>query len=263
MPVRFHTDGPLGIITLASPGRRNALSRDIVGGVLDHLRSPEAAAANAIVIAAEGGAFCAGADIGDLLNAGWIDGERDGPDPIDLFEAIGQESRIVIAAVDGMALGGGFELSLSCDLVVASDQATFALPEAGLGVIPNTGLFRMPHLTSARVALELAATGRRLTATEAAALHLVNLVVPAGTALDAAKAMAANIVGRAPPGALAAIKRGLREAAPVDWQTVRRALQRTSRAEWQEGLGAFAERRRPDYSQFWSSDAHRRSVQDF
>lgn len=262
MPVRFHTDGPLGIITLASPERRNALSRDIVGGVLGHLRSPEAAASRAIVIAAEGGAFCAGADIGDLLNAGWIDGDRDGPDPIDLFEAIGSDSRIVVAAVDGMALGGGFELSLSCDLVVASDQATFALPEAGLGVVPNTGLFRIPQMAGARLALELAATGRRLTATEAAGYNLVNAVVPAGTALDAAKAMAANIIGRAPPGALAAIKRGLREAAPVEWQAVRRALQHTSRAEWQEGLGAFSERRKPDYNQFWGSDAHRRSIQD-
>ncbi len=262
MPVNLHIEGQVGVITLASPERRNALSREIVGGVLDRLGSQEAASARAIVITGEGTAFCAGADIGDLLKAGWIDGKRDGPDPIDLFEAIGRDSRIVIAAVDGMALGGGFELMLSCDLAVASQEAVFALPELGHGVIPNTAVWRLGRLASPRVMLDLAATGRRMAAAEAASLHLVTSIVPAGTARQAAVALAASIVGRAPPGALTAMKRGLAEAAPVDWQAVRRALQRVPAAEWQEGLGSFSERRPPNYEQFWGNDAYRQSIQD-
>jgi enoyl-CoA hydratase len=262
MPVRLEMDGDVGVIVLASPERRNALSRDIVGGVLDALHAPAAASARAIVLAGEGPAFCAGADIGDLLGAGWIDGDKDGPDPIDLFAAIGADPRIVIAAVDGMALGGGFELALSCDLAVASQDAVFAVPELGHGVIPNTALWRLSRLVGPRVTMDLAVTGRRMAAQEAAALRLVSAVVPPGTARAAAVAMAAGFIRRAPPGALAALKRGLAAAAPVDWAGVRQALHRIPPAEWREGLTAFAERRQPDYEQFWSDDAHRRAIQD-
>lgn len=255
MPVRFHQIGDVGVITLASPERRNALSRDIVEGVLGCLRSPQSAKARAIVMTGEGPAFCAGADIGDLLSAGWISGERHGADPVDLFEAIGAEPRLVIAAVGGLVLGGGFELMLSCDLAIAADDAVFALPELGLGVIPNTALWRLGQLAGARVVTELAITGRRMPAAEAAALNLVCGVVPAGTALEAAVSMASNAVRRCPPGALAALKRGLADAVPVDWGGVRRALARIPQAEWQEGLAAFTARRKPDYEQFWSNDA--------
>lgn len=262
MSVRLEIDGDVGIIILASAERRNALSRDIVGGVLDALRASAAASVRAIVLAGEGPAFCAGADIGDLLGAGWIDGAKQCPDPIDLFEAISRDSRMVIAAVDGMALGGGFELAMSCDLAVASQDAVFALPELSHGVIPNSALWRLGRLVGPRVTLELAVTGRRMAAQEAAALRLVTAVVPAGTARAAATAMAAGFVRRAPPGALAALKRGLAAAAPVDWPGVRQALQQIPSAEWREGLTAFAERRQPDYEQYWSNDAHRQAIQD-
>lgn len=260
MPVRFHQDGDVGVITLASPERRNALSRDIVEGVLGCLRSPQSAAARTIVLTGEGPAFCAGADIGDLLSAGWVGGERHGADPVDLFEAIGADPRLVIAAVSGLVLGGGFELMLSCDLAVAAADAVFALPELGLGVIPNTALWRLGQLAGPRVVMELAITGRRMAADEAAALHLVCAVAPAGNALSAAVTMAANAVRRSPPGALAALKRGLADAVPVDWGGVRQALARIPPAEWQEGLSAFTARRKPDYEQFWSNNAHRQSV---
>ncbi len=262
MAVRLDIDGDVGVIVLASPERRNALSRDIVGGVLDALRASAATSVRAIVLAGEGPAFCAGADIGDLLGAGWIEGAQQCPDPIDLFEAISRDSRMVIAAVDGMALGGGFELALSCDLAVAAQDAVFALPELSHGVIPNSALWRLGRLVGPRVTLELAVTGRRMAAQEAAALRLVSAVVPPGTARAAAVAMAAGLVRRAPPGALAALKRGLATAAPVDWQGVRRALQQIPPAEWREGLSAFAQRRQPDYEQYWSNDAHRRAIQD-
>lgn len=262
MPVTLRLEGPIAVITLATPEKRNALSREIVAGALEQLRAPQAAAARAIVITGAGKAFCAGADIGDLLSAGWMGDTRDGADPIDLFAALAADPRPVIAAVDGLALGGGFELMLSCDLAVASEAAIFALPEAGLGVIPNTALWRLSRLIGPRRTLELAATRRRIDAAEALALHIVNSVAPAGGAVEAAVAMAAGIVRACPPGALAALKRGLADAGPTDWAAVRASLHRIPPAEWQEGLAAFTERRPPDYEQFWGNDAHRRSIQD-
>lgn len=105
----------------------------------------------------------------------------------------------LIAAVNGLALGGGFELALACDLIIAAEHAEFGLPEAKLGLVADSGgMLRLPRLVPRPIALELLLTGRRLSATEAAALGVVNQVVSASDLMDAATALARTISISAP-----------------------------------------------------------------
>ena len=163
-------------------------------------------------------------------------------------------SKPVIAAVNGLAYGGGFELALAADLIVASEHAEFALPEVKLGMIPDSGgVLRLPRRLPRAIATELLLTGRRMSAAEAARWGLVNQVVPADALLPTAQALAAGIVQNAPL-ALAAVKEVLRETEGQDlaqaYQTLRsgalpayRAMLRSEDA--QEGPRAFGEKRVP------------------
>ena len=164
--VAYSLDGVLAIIRLNDPRRRNALSKAIVSGVLAALDRAREDKARAIVITGTGRVFSAGANIDDL-QAGWMDGTDEETDPTRLFRALVDSPRVVIAAVQGPAVGGGFELTLCCDLVVAADSAFFQLPELGLGVIPNTGLARLAQIIGLRRALDVILTRRRVGAAEA------------------------------------------------------------------------------------------------
>lgn len=252
MAARFELNGTIGLLTLADPTQRNALSRALVEDALALLRTGSAGA-RALVVTGEGHSFCAGANIHDLLGAGWMSADPAGATPMDLFEAIDREPRVTIAAAAGLVLGGGFELSLCCDLVVAADDAQFALPELGLGVMPNTGLARLAQIVGSRRALEMILTRRRIPAAEALDLGIVNRVVPRADLLEAATALAREITDAAPPGAITAIKAAMRGAAPLDWPAIRAVLGTLPVPEWTEGLSAFAERRRPDYGSFWQT----------
>jgi enoyl-CoA hydratase/carnithine racemase len=251
MSVSYELRDGIAVLWLDDPARRNALSRAIVSGMFAALARSREDNARAIVVAGRGKAFCAGANIDDLRD-GWMEGREPDTDPTRLFQALSEEPRIVIAAVHGAALGGGFELTLACDLVVASAEAFFALPELGVGVIPNTAAARLQKIVGSRVALELILTRRRLTGAEAAKLGLVNKVVDAPVDVVAeAVALATQIVSQAGPGAIAAAKRAHHGHAPTDWERVRATLTDVPRPEWQEGLDAFAEKRAPDFNRFW------------
>jgi crotonobetainyl-CoA hydratase len=105
----------------------------------------------------------------------------------------------VIAAVNGLAIGGGFELALACDLIVASENAEFALPEAGLGLVADAGgVQRLPRRIAANLAMELLLTGRRIDAAEAKRIGLANQVAPLGSLMTAARALATTIAAKAP-----------------------------------------------------------------
>jgi crotonobetainyl-CoA hydratase len=161
----------------------------------------------------------------------------------------------VIAAVNGLALGGGFELALAADLIVAADHAEFALPECRLGLVPDSGgLIRLPRRLPAVVANELLFTGDRLTAADAAHWGLVNRVVPRGTELAVALALARRIAESAPL-AIAAIKEIGRATAALsvpDAFAVQHSGPRYQAMlhsdDAREGPRAFAEHRRPRWS---------------
>ena len=162
----------------------------------------------------------------------------------------------VIAAVNGLAFGGGFELALACDLLVAADSAEFALPEVTLGIIPDAGgVFRLPRRLPRAIAAEMLLSGRRMPAEEAVRWGLVNAVVPAAGLLETAHSLADRISSAAPL-AVAAVKEVLRRTEHLGvedaYATLRSgritAYQRMlSSEDAAEGPRAFAERREPEW----------------
>ncbi len=158
----------------------------------------------------------------------------------------------IIAAVNGPALAGGFEIMLSCDLVVAAEHATFGIPEAKRGLVAGAGgLIRMPKRLPMAVALELAMTGDPIDAERARALGLVNAVVPADALLDEALALAERIAANAPL-AVRFSKMVMKRAAEVPesdgWRINAEAVEVVfSSADAMEGPIAFAEKRAPNW----------------
>lgn len=250
MPILTTLDGHVAILSLDFTDNHNALSTELVRQLLGALHNLDAQA-RAIVIAGSGRFFSAGANINDLYQGGWLSGGPSAEDPVALFETLATHRLPVIAAVAGPALGGGFELCLSCDLLVAADTAWFALPEVGLGVIPNTALARLTAIVGRRRALEIMLTRRRIPAAEALNLGIANDLVPAADVTAAAVALARRITDQAPPGALTAVKNGVDRHQSTNWAEVRASVGRLPEEQWREGLGAFVEKRTPDYEPFW------------
>jgi enoyl-CoA hydratase/carnithine racemase len=156
----------------------------------------------------------------------------------------------LIAAVEGYALGGGFEIVLACDLVVAASDATFGLPEVARGVLPTSGaLFRAPRGLPLNVAREMILTGERIDAARGERLGLVNLVTDPGGAVDGAFALAARIVDNAPLSVQACVEAvGTIVGADdeLGWQATGDAMSSLSgTADTQEGVRAFLEKRPP------------------
>ena len=248
MRVEFSLKGRVGILTMQDTEHFNALSPPQVRAMLDTLEESRRQKARALVIVSSARHFCAGADIKEFLKGDLLDPKQKAPatSPVNLFRALIDDPRPVIAAVDGLAMGGGVELMLSCDLVLATEKARFALPELGLGLIPRTALARLPEVVGRRRALELILTRRRFDATEALALGLINRIVESANLLDTAVALAEEII-TAPPGAIAAVKRNLGRVPPGDWDAVHALLEHLRPEEWREGLTAFAEKRKPNF----------------
>ena len=252
MRVQFSLRGHVGVLTMQDTEHFNALSPPQVTACLQALE--ESKPARALVIVSSAKHFCAGADIKEFLKGDLLDPNRQAPatSPVNLFRALIDDPRPVIAAVDGLAMGGGVELTLSCDIVLATDKARFALPELGLGLIPRTALARLPEVIGRRRALELILTRRRFDAAEALALGVVSRIVDSAGLFDAALKLAEEII-TAPPAAIAAVKRSLGRVAPGDWDGIHKLLAGLDPAEWREGLTAFAEKRTPDFERFWKA----------
>ena len=164
----------------------------------------------------------------------------------------------VIAAVNGMAVGGGFEIALCCDVIVADDHAQFFLPEVKVGVVPDGGgMFRLPRRVPESLALEMLMTGRRLSTDEALRLGLINHVTPKGGALAKAKEIAADIL-EASPKSIRAVKQAHRLTRDLTVLEAYRALRsggvpaydrlRASKDYW-EGAAAFSEKRQPQWEE--------------
>lgn len=256
MGVQVELRGHVGLVQLDEPRTHHALSRSLVRGVLEALQGDIIAQARAIVISSTGPAFCAGANISDLLD-GWMSTPDTADDPVRMFQALAEDPRPTVAAVDGMAIGGGFELMLSCDLAVAARHAWFSLPELSHGVIPNTALMRLQQMIGLRGLNGLMMTAQRLDAERALTLGLVNSVCEPGQAIDVAVSLANDIVERVSPGALAVAKRVTHQYNQTDWQQVRQSLAQVPSEQWQEGLKAFTEKRKPDYDRFWPEQSGR------
>jgi enoyl-CoA hydratase/carnithine racemase len=251
MPVRYqHSDG-IGVITLDRPEARNAIDKataEELSDALDAFELDESAVVG--LLRSTGSTFCAGVDLrafhatGDLP----VTKRRGG---LGMVEK--PLSKPMVAAVQGHAVGGGFELALTCDLIVAEADAVFGLPEVRFGLVPaGGGLLRLPGRIPRAIAFELMLTGDNLGADRAAQLGLVNRVVPIGTSFDEAMSLARRVAANAPLS-VRAVKKVFDESR--DW-SISTAFERQALVtdpvlaseDAAEGARAFTERRQPKWN---------------
>ncbi len=238
-------------ITINRPERRNALNievKDRMASIVDELGKNDAV--RAFVITGAGGAFVAGSDVSEMADLTPIEHTLKVTDR--MFTVLRDCPKPLIAAIEGYALGGGCELALSCDLIVASDTAVFGQPEILLGVFPGAGgTQRLIRAVGRYQAMRMLLTGARLTATEAHTQGLISELAHEGRALSRAEETAAEIA-RMPQLAVTAIKEVIRYGADVPLDTAllleRRAFQVLFDSHDQkEGMRAFLEKRSPIY----------------
>jgi enoyl-CoA hydratase len=246
------------LLTLDRPDKLNALSNALlaaIGDVLDRLELD--AGVRVVVITGAGRAFSAGADI-----AGFQGHMQDGPAAAiahfmrpghRLTRRVESFSKPIIAAVNGLAFGGGCELVEAAHLAIAAESATFSKAEIDIGIIPTFGgTQRLPRNVGRKAAIELILTGRIFDATEAARLGLVNRVVPDAALLEAALGRASELASKPPltiAAALAAIHRGM-DASIDDGLAIEEAAfaRIVATHDAQEGVAAFIEKRRPIFA---------------
>ena len=243
--VLCQVDGPIAVVTINRPAARNAVNGAVAAGmaaVLDDLDArPDV---RVIVLTGAGGTFCAGMDLkGFLAGENPMAGGRG-------FAGIVERppAKPVIAAVEGYALAGGFEVALSCDLIVASETASFGLPEVTRGLVAAAGgLLRLPRRIPYHLAMEVALTGDLIPAPQLHRAGLINRLVPPGQALAMATELARRLSQNAPL-ALAATKRVIVESA--DWPAAEEFARQNEitapvfgSADAREGAAAFAEKR--------------------
>jgi enoyl-CoA hydratase len=191
-------EGRVGVVQFNRPQALNALNRQLMGETMEALEQFDADAdIGCMVLTGNERAFAAGADIKEMANATPVD-MLDNPF-IDYWDRLRKISKPVIAAVSGFALGGGCELAMACDMIVASESAKFGQPEINLGVMPGAGgTQRLTLAVGKALAMEMVLNGRFLSAGEAYQFGLVNRVVPVENHLEEAVKLAAEIAGRAP-----------------------------------------------------------------
>jgi len=238
------------VMTINRPEARNAMTRSIsekMAAALDELDSnPELRIA---IVTGAGGTFCSGMDL-----KGFLRGERPSV-PGRGFGGLTMKppAKPLIAAVEGYALAGGFELALACDFIIASESAKFGIPEVKRGLAATAGgLIRLPRLIPTRIALEFALTGDMVSADRAYQLGLVNRVTPQGEALSGAKAFAQIIMANGPLG-VAASKRVVYESRQWTDEEMWQRQQDIAGAVFdsndaKEGSAAFAEKRKPKWT---------------
>ncbi|MDE0951647.1 MAG: crotonase/enoyl-CoA hydratase family protein [Halioglobus sp.] len=242
------TDGIM-TVTLNRPKAKNAANKALAEGVaaaLDKLDSDDDICV--AIITGAGGTFCSGMDLKAFVTGEvpFVEGRG--------FAGLTERSprKPLIAAVEGYALAGGLEMAISCDLIVTADNAKFGIPEVKRGLAAAAGgLMKLPRQIPSRIAMELALTGDFISAQRAYELGLVNEIVPAGTALEAAKALAARIVANGPL-AVAISKQVVLESA--EWSAEEMWTKQNeittpvfSSEDAIEGSVAFAEKRAPNW----------------
>jgi enoyl-CoA hydratase len=250
--ILVETRGRVGLITLNRPQALNALNNQLMTEVMDALEAfDQDENIGAMVITGNEKAFAAGADIKEMADKTMP--QMMDADHVAVFGKIRSIQKPVIAAVSGWALGGGCEVALSCDMIVASDSARFGQPEVTIGVIPGGGgTQRLVRAAGKALAMEMILNNRTLTAQEALQYGLVNRVVPVSDYLNVAILLADEIASRAPLAVRAAkkmvnhsyesfLKDGLAEEKQVFYNLFNTEDQK-------EGMQAFVEKRKPNWT---------------
>jgi len=248
--VQLQREGAVLVVTIARPQVRNAIDRatsEALARAMDELDADPQLAVG--ILTGTGGHFCTGMDLKAFLRGERVELPGRG------LAGIAQTPprKPLIAAVEGYALAGGCEIALACDLIVASEEAQFGIPEVKRGLIAGSGgLLRLPRRIAPQIAMELALTGDMLPAREARHWGLVNRLVPAGQALQAALELAGRIAANGPL-AVRMAKQVMSESPswPADevWARQNALLEQVIVSEdAREGALAFAEKRAPRWS---------------
>lgn len=253
MPVRTERRGTVLEVTLDRP-KANAIDLEtsrIMGGLFAEFRDDPALRV-ALVTAAGEKFFCPGWDLKAAAEGDDVDGDY-GVGGFGGLQELRGLNKPVIVAVNGICCGGGLELALSGDIILASETATFALPEIRSGTVADAASIKLPKRIPYHIAMEMLLTGRWFDAEEAARWGLVNRVLPEGKLLDEARALADEIAA-GPPLVFAAIKEVVREAEDMKFQDAMNRITKSQFATVEklyqsedqlEGARAFAEKRDP------------------
>jgi enoyl-CoA hydratase/carnithine racemase len=256
--LRETIDGGVAVLTLNRPAARNSLSLELIGDLhaaLDLIGRDDGV--RALVIAANGPAFSAGHDMKELT-AHRNDADRGQAAFVRIMtacsammQAIVNLPKPVIAAVQGVATAAGCQLVASCDLAVASEQATFATPGVDIGLFCSTPMVALTRNVPRKQAMHMLLTGEALTAAEARDIGLINRAVPAGTERDAAIALAQQIAGKSAHTVRIGKEAFYRQAELSLADAYRYASQVMAEnmmaADAEEGIGAFLDKRKPDW----------------
>jgi enoyl-CoA hydratase len=249
--VLVERDGQIATVLLNRPQQLNALSDELMGALVDALEELDREdAVRCIVLGGSERAFAAGADIGQLAQATPI--EMYAQRRIDYWDQIRSLRTPLVAAVSGFCLGGGCELAMACDLIVASETAKFGQPETGLGIMPGAGgTQRLTRAVGKALAMDVILSGRFLSAEEALRAGLVARVVAKETWLEEAKRVAGDIASKGPVAnrlAKEAVDRAYEGPLGLGVEYERRLLYLAFASEdAKEGLTAFLEKRKPEF----------------
>ena len=241
----------VGLIRLNRPQFMNALNAALLGELMGALENLDADPdTGAMVITGSERVFAAGADIKERADASAVDMLV--RDTVSQFDRIRRVKKPVIAAVSGWCLGGGFELAMSCDMIIASETARFGQPEITIGVIPGAGgTQRLTGAVGKAIAMEMVLNNRTLTADEAQLYGLVNRVIPVERYLDEAMGLANELAARAP----LAVRLGKEAVNHASDSFLSEGLASERRAfyylfstqDQKEGMAAFLEKRKPEW----------------
>lgn len=248
--VQYETEGAVGILTIDRPKALNALNSEVLDDLSAALDQVDVQKIRALIVTGAGEkSFVAGADIGEMSNLTKAEAEAFGKKGNDIFRRIETLRIPVIAAVNGFALGGGCELSMSCDIRLCSENAVFGQPETGLGITPGFGgTQRLARIVGVGIAKEMIYGARNIRADEAYRIGLVNHVYPQEELMAAAKKMAAGIAKNAPI-AVAQSKKAINDGLQLDMDQAIVLEEKLfgdcfETHDQKEGMGAFLEKRK-------------------
>lgn len=212
--IKYEIKGNIGVLTISRPEVLNALDAEVLKEISEVINTVEKdETVKALIVTGEGRSFVAGADIGAQSELDLEGGRNWGRNGSAIFRRLELLSVPTIAAVNGFALGGGCELALACDMIIASEKAKFGQPEVSLGITPGfSGTQRLPRKVGKAKAMEMILTGDMIKADEALRIGLVNKVVEPDRLMDETMELAAGIIKNAPLAvkySKAAISRGL------------------------------------------------------
>jgi enoyl-CoA hydratase len=252
--VLFERRGPVGVVTLNRPDAMNAINLEMRRVLAETVRSADADPQVRVIVVRGSGekAFCAGADVKEFAYAESLVEARAQRQPPNWNDVIAACKKPTLAAVQGFCLGGGLEIALACDVRIASDRATFGLPEVRLAIIPGAGgTQRLPRVVGVGHALRLILTGDRIDAAEALRIGLVSAVVPAAEFEPAVEDWAGRLSAGGPV-ALAYAKEAVRRGVDMPLADGLRleadlANVLTNSKDRLEGAQAFRQRRKPEY----------------